>query len=101
MQCPKCHVKLKLLSVSAGTCPLCGVKIYFFVKWRWVRGISCGLLGILVNYRWYPLEGSFTLHLAWLAAGMLSFFLLFAISLLLFPPEVDLLPAQGPICLDL
>jgi hypothetical protein len=76
------------------------VKIYFSPKWRWLRGISCGLVAVLLTYRWYPLEGSFAGHIFWYGVVFAVFWVLFILSLIVFPPEIELIP-DGPIRLDL
>lgn len=101
MQCPKCRVKLSFDQITQRRCPNCGAKIYLCLKWRWLRGISCGLVAILLNYRWYPLEGSFVAHIIWLAVVGAVFIVLSIISLRIIPPEIDLVPQDGPIRLDL
>lgn len=98
MQCPQCHAKVNL---TQDRCPSCGVKLYRFDRWRWLRGMGCGLLAILLNLQWYPLEGSFALHIAWCFVALLVYFILLLSSMYLLPPEVDLAPQDGPIRLDL
>src|SRR5260221_14404015 len=92
MQCPKCHAKIIFAQMARHNCPSCGAKIYFSPKWRWLRGISCGLVVILLNYQWYPTEGSFGRHLIWLVTLGIVFLLLLFGSIRLLPPEIDLVP---------
>ena len=82
-------------------CPSCATKIYFSPKWRWLRGIACGLVVILLTYRSYPLEGSLARHFVWAAAVLLLFVVLLLISIYVLPPDIDLVPEDGPIRLDL
>jgi hypothetical protein len=77
------------------------VDIYFSPNWRWVRGISCGFLDILLNYRWYPLDGDFVPHVIWLVVVAALFIVLLIISVKVFPLEIDLVPGKGSIRLDL
>src|SRR5258708_26206307 len=101
MQCPKCHAKIIFAQMARHNCPSCGEKIYFSAKWRWLRGISCGLVDILLNYQWYPTEGSFGGHLIWLVTLGIVFLLLLFGSIRLLPPEIDLVPENGPLRLGL
>jgi hypothetical protein len=101
MQCPQCHAKVRFAQIAKHRCPNCGAKIYLSDKCRWLRGLGCGLIVILLNYRWYPLEGSFALHITWCFVVLLTFFVLLLSSIYLLPPEVDLAPQDGPIRLDL
>lgn len=101
MQCPNCHANLSFHQVTRYVCPICGVKIHFSPRWRYLRGISCAFVAVLVNYRWYPLEGSFAAHLVWFAVLLAFFLFLSYISFRLFPPPLDLVPGNGPIRLDL
>jgi len=101
MQCPKCQGKLNLDQIAHNRCPNCRVNIYFSPKWRWLRGISCGFLDILLNYRWYPLEGSLGAHVIWIVVVAALFLALLIISVKVFPLEIDLVPEKGPIRLDL
>jgi hypothetical protein len=101
MQCPQCHTKVRFAQIAKHRCPGCGAKIYLSDRWRWLRGSGCGLIVILLNRRWYPLEGSFALHITWWIAVLLMFVVVFLSSIYLLPPEVDLAPQDGPIQLDL
>ncbi len=101
MQCPRCHAKVGFAQMAKHRCPSCAARIYFSPKWRWLRGISCGLVVILLTYRWYPLEGSLARHFVWCAATLLVFVVLLLISVYLLPPEIDLVPGDGPLRLDL
>ena len=82
-------------------CPICEARVYFSPKWRWLRGISCGFLDALLNYKWYPLEGSFARHIIWFVVVGIVFLVLLFASMRLLPPELDLVPERGPLNLDL
>jgi len=101
MHCPQCRAKVSFAQAANHRCPTCGVKIYLSDRWRWLRGVGCGLIVILLNFRWYPLEGSFALHITWWFVVLLMFLVLFFGSIYLLPPEVDLAPQDGAIRLDL
>ncbi len=81
--------------ISDGRCPACEAKIYFSRKFRWLRGISCGLLTIVLMYRWYPLEGSLSKHLVWSVASLAVFMALLFASLKVLPGEVELVRRMG------
>lgn len=101
MQCPQCHDKVGFAQMAKHRCPGCVARIYFSPEWRWLRGISCGLLVMVLTYRWYPLEGSLARHFVWCAAALLAFVVLLLISIYLLPPEIDRVPGDGPVRLDL
>ena len=54
MQCPKCQSKVSFREVADQRCPTCASKIYWVDEWRWLRGLSCGLLAILMISHWFP-----------------------------------------------
>jgi len=101
MQCPRCDSKVSFAQMSRHRCPTCAAKLYFSPKWRWLRGISCGLAVILLTYRWYPLEGTLARHFIWCVVDVTMFFVLLLTSFYLLPPEIDLVPGDGPVRLDL
>jgi DNA-directed RNA polymerase subunit RPC12/RpoP len=101
MQCPQCQATIGLAEMSKHRCPSCASKIYFSPKWQWLRGIACGAVVILVTYRWYPFDGSLTYHLLWCVASLLMFVFLLLGSIYVLPPEIELVPGDGPIRLDL
>ncbi len=101
MQCPTCQGGIGRHLYGEGRCPHCGVKFYIVDKWRWLRAIVCGLLAILPNYRWYPLQCDIVLRLCWLVVVMTIVLVLGIVSGSLFPPQVDRVPQDGPLRLDL
>jgi hypothetical protein len=98
MQCPHCHGEVWPRHLSR-RCRHCGAKVYFYDKWRWLRGIGCGLIDLLIMYRWYPMNHSG--HLRWLLLVQAIFLALLILSFRLIPAELALTPQDGPIRLDL
>ena len=82
-------------------CPSCGSKIYWWDKWRWLRGLSCALLAILMISHWFPREADLGEFLLWMVSLLIVFLALLIGSLFMLPPKVDLVPGQGPIRLDI
>jgi hypothetical protein len=95
MKCPSCHARLSFGHMYKHRCPTCGTKVYFSPRWPWLRGICCGLLTVLLTYRLYPLGGSFTAQLFWLALVLLVFIALLFSLFYVIPPEIDLVE-EGP-----
>jgi hypothetical protein len=101
MQCPKCQSKVSFRDVADERCPKCAIKIYWWDKWRWLRGLSCGLLAILMISHWFPREADLGEFLLWVGSwGLVSFALLIG-SFFTLPPKVDLVRAHGPIRLNI
>src|SRR3989442_3772841 len=104
MQCPNCKSKVRFSDMARHRCPRCASKIYFMDKWRWLRGISCGLLALLVIaglYRFHPFDKTLVWFLACCVVWLAIYFALLLTSIYLLPPAVDLVPQDGPIRLDL
>jgi hypothetical protein len=75
-------------------------------RWRWVGGISCGSLSLLVLagiYRFFPFDPDSPLiwFLSYCAVWFVISFALLMFSWFTLPPAIDLAPQDGPIQLDL
>ena len=101
MRCPQCHAPVRFAEIAKHCCANCSTKIFLHDRWRLSRAVACGCVSLLVNVRWYPLEGGFLLHVAWCFAMLLTFLVLLLGSIYVLPPEVAQLPSQGPIQLGL
>jgi len=101
MQCPKCQSKVSFPDVADQRCPTCASNIYWADEWRWLRGLSCGLLAILMIIYWFPREADLVNFLLWVGSWFLVSFALLIGSFFTLPPKVDLAPAHGPIRLDM
>src|SRR4051812_3997754 len=101
MQCPQCRARLQFSHVGKHRCPRCEARIYFSRDDRWLRGISCGVVSIAVNYRWYPLEGGCELHLLWYATAFVVLLAFLLVSFFLLPPNIELTSDSGSIRLNL
>jgi hypothetical protein len=84
-----------------GPCPYCGEKVNFCDRWRWARGITCGVVALIPMYLWYHFDDTLVLSLKWLAFVWVLWFVLFFVSYRLVPPQLGLAPQGGPIRLDL
>ena len=102
MKCPQCGNRVTSVDVAKSRCPSCDTKIYFSPRHRWLRGISCALVTILITYRWYPIEHlTLTGHFAWLAVTFFVFITVFITSVNLIPFDIEQVPTDGPVRLDL
>jgi hypothetical protein len=101
MQCPTCQGGIGDQLYGDGRCPHCAVKFYIVDKWRWLRGIACQLPAVLLNHRWYPTKCNIVQLLCWYAVVGTVFFLLLIISVRLVAPQVDRVPQDGSLRLDL
>jgi hypothetical protein len=101
MQCPKCQSQVSFRDVADERCPTCASKIYWADEWRWLRGLSCGLLAILMISHWFPRKADLGEFVLWLVGWCLVSCALLSGSFFTLPPKVDLVPGQGPIRLDL
>lgn len=101
LRCPKCKAELGLKNVP-GTCPHCGENVYFYDKWRWLRGISCAVVALLPMCLWYRFDGTLLLFVRWsVVVWILWFVLFFLVSYRILKPELRLAPQDGAIRLDL
>jgi hypothetical protein len=101
MECPSCQSKVGFRDVARERCPTCASKIYWSDKWRWLRGLSCLLLTILLIGHWFPREADLGEFLLWLVALVFVFYAVFIASGFIIPPDVSLVPERGPIRLDI
>jgi hypothetical protein len=101
MECPQCHCKVTGRDVRQRRCPTCATKIYWSDEWRWLRGVSCGLLAVLAISHWFPREADLGEFLLWLVLWLVVSYALLIASLFLLPPKVDLVPGRGPIRIDI
>ena len=101
LRCPQCKTEVAVKDLPA-PCPYCGDKVYFYDKWRWLRGITCGFIALLPMFLWYHFDGTLTLLIRWLVFVWIAWFVLFFfVSYRLFPPELRLAPQDGPLRLNL
>src|SRR2546421_13065097 len=101
MNCPRCHRKLALSEAAKHRCPFCGLAVYFSPKWRWTRALSCGAVTILINFHWYPLNGSLGQHFLWMVVSVSICLLLGMVSVYLIPGGLEAVRTDGPITLNL
>src|SRR6185437_2528073 len=101
IKCPRCHRNVTLAEVAKHRCPFCGLAVYFSPKWRWTRGLSRGLLTLLITFHWYPLNGTLGRHFLWLAGSRSIFLALLIMSVYLLPGGLEAVPTDGPITLNL
>jgi len=86
LKCPHCHENVGFRDVANERCPKCASKLYWSDKWRWLRGLSCVLLAIVVVSHWFPRKADLGDLLLWLAAVVVVFYAVLIASLLLIPP---------------
>src|SRR5947207_15835395 len=101
MHCPTCQAKVKFADMSKHRCPRCAAQIYWMDRWRWLRGISCGFVSLLIFaalYRFYPFDVDSPLiwFLSYCVFWFVISFALLLTSISLLPPDVDLVPQDGP-----
>src|SRR5579864_6904024 len=99
MHCPRCGGGVRSADVARRRCPKCESKIYWVDRWRWLRGISCGLVSLTVLavlYRLYPFDHTLVWVFAYCAVWLAVSFALLVASLFLLPPAIDLVPPHGP-----
>ncbi len=101
MECPSCRSEVGFRDVADERCPKCAIKIYWWDKWRWLRGLSCVVLAILMISHWFPRQQDLGYFLLWMASLLIVFFALLIGSFFTLPPKVDLVPPRGPIRLDI
>ena len=83
-------------------CPCCEIKIYFSdERWGWLRGLSSLLLAILMTSFWFPRRVDLGYFLLWLGSLLIVFVALLIGSMFILPPNISLVPSQGPIQLDI
>jgi hypothetical protein len=53
MECPKCQCKVTGRDARQRRSLTCGSKISWLDEWRWLGGLSCGLLAIVSIIQWF------------------------------------------------
>jgi hypothetical protein len=104
MTCPQCRGNVSFRDVGKERCPACEARIYFSPGGNWPRGLGCGLLTILLTYRLLPIRqpgADFGAFLLWLGGCFLLYLVLLFASIRVLPPEIELVPPDGPLRLDL
>jgi hypothetical protein len=100
LRCPYCKDEVPTEHWGR-RCPHCREKVYFEDRWRWLRGIICGLVALAPMYLFYDFDGTLTLFIEWLALSWVLWFVLsFFLSYRLVPPRLAPAPQDGSIRLN-
>src|SRR5215475_11584544 len=73
LKCPHCHGEVGFRDVAKERCPTCTGRLYWSDRWRWLRGLSCVLLAILLVSHWFPHEADIGYFLLWLVVLVFRF----------------------------